>query len=296
MDSNLSTTQPDQGRFYVYVHCRADDGEPFYVGKGTKARAWNKAGRSAWWKRIVAKHGLIVKIQKHFQDESEAFASEVETIAILRDLGYELCNMTDGGEGASGYVHDVETRAKMSVAKSSHEARLAAAENMAQMMVRYWSDPRTHQAIADHMRRYWDSQESRVDRIAGVVSKIIAKDLAKEDAPVLVSAQEKRLLEIVENWESDLIQPSVLAKLMGVDSNARLPKKLMERLGIVSLKKVVRTNVGVIRLAALRNAKAWESKTAAETREEFLKVDSTIWQEDDPEHKLAEMIANRHPV
>ena len=120
--------QPDSGRFYVYVHVKADDGEPFYAGKGSGRRAWVSQGRSAWWKRIVAKHGLVVKIQKHFQDEEEAFASEIETIAILRDLGYELCNLTDGGDGVSGCKPSEETRAKMSAAKSTSEARTAQAE------------------------------------------------------------------------------------------------------------------------------------------------------------------------
>ena len=165
MDSNTPTLSSDQGRFYVYIHCRADDGEPFYAGKGSGRRAWAKTGRSAWWKRIVAKHGLIVKIQKHFQDESEAFASEIETIAILRDLGYELCNLTDGGEGASGSKHTSETRGKISKANSTPEARAAQAERQRQ----YWADPKVRAAQSERTsrmnRQRWTDPEYRAAQL-----------------------------------------------------------------------------------------------------------------------------------
>ena len=120
--------QTNHGRYYVYVHCREDDGGPFYVGKGSGRRAWVPQGRSAWWNRIVAKHGLVVKIHRHFQDESEAFASEIETIAILRDLGYQLCNLTIGGEGMSGFKFSEEANLAKSkrttIQMSSPEARM----------------------------------------------------------------------------------------------------------------------------------------------------------------------------
>lgn len=113
MDSTLTPTPPDQGRFYVYIHVKADGGEPFYVGKGTKNRAWIKQGRSADWIKVAAKHGLVVKIQKHFHDEGEAFASEIETIAILKDLGYVLVNRASGGLGVHGYARPNESSCRM---------------------------------------------------------------------------------------------------------------------------------------------------------------------------------------
>ena len=161
MDSNTPTLSSDQGRFYVYVHCRADDGEPFYAGKGSGKRAWAKTGRSDWWKRIVAKHGLVVKIQRSFQDESEAFASEIETIAILRDLGHPLVNLTEGGEGASGAVRSAETRAKIAERTrqqmASGEARAAQAERARQQ----WADPEACQAMAKKISATKSTPEAR---------------------------------------------------------------------------------------------------------------------------------------
>lgn len=136
-----------EAEFYVYVHLKADSREPFYVGKGKARRAWSGSGRNAWWRRIVAKHGLAVMVQRHFLNESDAFASEVETIAVLRDLGYELCNLTDGGEGSSGAVRSHETRAKLSAAKSTPTARRILSENA----IKRWASPEARAALSDKM-------------------------------------------------------------------------------------------------------------------------------------------------
>ena len=142
----MSQAPSPHAKFYVYVHVKADDGEPFYVGKGQAKRAWTTSKRSTWWKNVVAKHGLVVKIQKHFQDESEAFASEIETIAILRDLGYELCNLTDGGEGASGYKPGVETRLKL-----------------VERNRRRWSDPIQKSLAREKTRLMWTDEKKRAE-------------------------------------------------------------------------------------------------------------------------------------
>lgn len=51
--SNVSQSKPR--RFYVYVHL-AEDGTPFYIGKGTARRAWKNDKRHPLWHRYVDKH------------------------------------------------------------------------------------------------------------------------------------------------------------------------------------------------------------------------------------------------
>jgi hypothetical protein len=97
--------------FYVYIHRRGDTDEPFYVGKGKGRRAVQCEGRNRYWKRVVAKHGFTVEIVAWFAKESEAFDCEVVLISELRSAGYDLTNMTDGGEGGS---HCAETKARLS--------------------------------------------------------------------------------------------------------------------------------------------------------------------------------------
>ena len=89
--------------FYVYLHRRLSDNKPFYVGKGKGRRAWIASSRNVKWQRTVAKHGLVVEMLFEDLDEQEAFRVEIDCILELRSFGYNLCNITNGGEGCSGH-------------------------------------------------------------------------------------------------------------------------------------------------------------------------------------------------
>ncbi len=100
--------------FYTYVHFRKDDGKPFYVGKGSGNRHLSKVGRSVYWKNVVGKHGLDSKIMCAWQYEKDAFEHERFLIQCFRDMGFQLTNLTDGGEGASGAKRTEEQRRRYS--------------------------------------------------------------------------------------------------------------------------------------------------------------------------------------
>lgn len=99
--------------YYIYAHTRNDTNEPFYVGKGKGKRCHSKKGRNEYWHRVAEKHGYQIKIVVDNLDEELAFLAEAECIDLYKRLGYKLVNMTDGGEGASGYQHTQEHKAKM---------------------------------------------------------------------------------------------------------------------------------------------------------------------------------------
>ena len=103
-------------QFYVYVHMRSTDDSVFYVGKGSKYRSTSKNGRSEYWHRIVNKHGLIVEIVKDQMTFDEANSYEIYLIAKLREEGCILCNLTNGGEGRSGYSVKEDTKLLISQA------------------------------------------------------------------------------------------------------------------------------------------------------------------------------------
>lgn len=88
--------------FYTYIHRKKDTGEVFYVGKGTGQRYRTKQYRSTYWHRTVDKHGLLAEVVEEYDNEADAFAMERYLIASYRQLGVNLCNLTDGGDGAAG--------------------------------------------------------------------------------------------------------------------------------------------------------------------------------------------------
>ena len=82
---------------YVYGHYKADTNELFYIGKGMGKRAYQKTNRNIHWKRVVKKHGLVVKILEDDLTEEQAYEKEKQLIA---EVGLEnLTNIVEGGKG-----------------------------------------------------------------------------------------------------------------------------------------------------------------------------------------------------
>jgi hypothetical protein len=127
----MTTLEAAKGarQFYAYVHARPD-GTPFYVGKGCGRRSRNFQERSEWHKHIVAKCGgqenILVGV---YPVSSQEVALDLEKglVKTFRRMGYKLCNLTDGGDGCTGYIHSEATRKKRADAirgqKRSPESR-----------------------------------------------------------------------------------------------------------------------------------------------------------------------------
>jgi len=99
--------------FYTYAHY-TPEGNLFYIGKGQRNRAYKLNRRNSKWKNIVAKYGTPkIEILSRWGTESEALDHEKFLIACFKDLGFNLCNLTDGGEGISGYKHTEKTKEKV---------------------------------------------------------------------------------------------------------------------------------------------------------------------------------------
>jgi hypothetical protein len=101
--------------FYVYEHIRLDTNAVFYVGKGKGRRCFDEKRRNQYWKRVVEKAGgFNVRIVVEKIDEELSFFVEQELISKLKLQGIALANVTNGGEGASGYRHTEEARKRFS--------------------------------------------------------------------------------------------------------------------------------------------------------------------------------------
>jgi hypothetical protein len=86
----------------VYLHRRNDDLSIFYVGMGSKTRAYSKRDRNRYWSNIVNKHGYSVEIVDSNLSVKDAFEMEMFLISEIgrKDLGTgRLVNLTDGGDG-----------------------------------------------------------------------------------------------------------------------------------------------------------------------------------------------------
>lgn len=123
-------------KFYIYLHRRPDTGDVFYVGRGKlykrstvlPRRAYTKNKRNIIWHGIVERNGgkFSVEIVQWCETAEEVNQVERDTIKkfgkIIDGTG-TLCNLTDGGEGAEGYIHTNETKNKLKQAHAKNPAR-----------------------------------------------------------------------------------------------------------------------------------------------------------------------------
>lgn len=87
--------------YYVYEWIRLDTNEPFYVGKGKGNRCYKLTRQNNHhFNNIVKTIPVAVNILHDNLEEDVAFDLECYYIWLYRDeVGYNLCNINDGGEG-----------------------------------------------------------------------------------------------------------------------------------------------------------------------------------------------------
>ena len=159
-------------RFYVYEHIRLDTMKPFYVGKGCGYRAYAKRGRNIYWRRIVDKHGYIVKKIAENLDEDLAFLTEVERIDQLRRLGIDLTNMTDGGEGVSGLPEATLIKRGKCISAALNKPDVKAKKINSLKLA--WADPERKAAWSNAVKKSMSTPEYKAKRSA--VAKRVNND------------------------------------------------------------------------------------------------------------------------
>jgi hypothetical protein len=99
--------------YYVYQYLRSDL-TPYYIGKGKGSRMTVKHRCNK------PKDKNLIQIIANNLSENEALLLEQKLITYYgrKDLGTGILrNLTEGGEGTSGYKHSTEAKNKISIAK-----------------------------------------------------------------------------------------------------------------------------------------------------------------------------------
>jgi len=147
--------------FYAYVHARPDTTDSsgvFYVGKGVGSRYRPLPARNRHHGFVLDKHGVENILVGKFECSSEEIAFELERglIKCLRRAGVSLTNMTDGGEGSSGYVMTQEAKDKLAIRAAEVARRPGVAESRSVATTasnnERWADPEYKARTSEAMR------------------------------------------------------------------------------------------------------------------------------------------------
>ena len=90
-------------QYYTYAYLR-EDRTPYYIGKGQGNRAYRRSKKCI---KPPKDKSRVIFLKQNLTEE-EAFRHEKYMIAVFgrKDLGTGILhNLTDGGDGSSGYVH-----------------------------------------------------------------------------------------------------------------------------------------------------------------------------------------------
>lgn len=100
--------------YYIYEYYIKDTGEVFYVGKGKGRRVYS-GKRNKFCEDMKSTHDWDYRIVYSDLSEQDAFDFERGLIIWYKEhTNYRLTNVTDGGDGVSGWVPDENFRKKQS--------------------------------------------------------------------------------------------------------------------------------------------------------------------------------------
>jgi len=158
--------------FYVYVYRDPRPlklGQPVYVGKGTGDRDlshWSRGSHNKPFQDFIShlkQRNFVAVCERVFEteNEEEAFAKEMELIKLYgrRDLKTgTLFNLTDGGEGPSGYIKSAEQKAADGRFTKEHwqdpeyRAKVVAGQTKAQ------NTPAALESKSINSKKMWETQ------------------------------------------------------------------------------------------------------------------------------------------
>ena len=127
---------------------------------------------------MVNKAGFVSEILFDNLDEELSLLVEIELIDKYRKLGYKLVNLTDGGEGVSGYKHNEETKQLLG---EKSKGRVVSEETKSKISL-VWKDKKRNPFSEEHKKKISEAakKQKRVPFSEETKQKISASKIGKK--------------------------------------------------------------------------------------------------------------------
>jgi len=231
--------------FYVYLYLR-EDGTPYYVGKGKGDRAFSNRRRKT--KCPTDKTKIIFHSEN--LTEEEAFTIEKELIAKYgrKDNGTGILrNLTDGGEGMSGFIFTDEMKAEKSKNMKEIMNRPEVKAKHSAILKKAYARPDLRAKMSAAMRKKMNTPEMKAKMNS---PEVRAKMLAAFNTPEAVA---KRL--------EALNKPEVRAKRRESLKKTYATSERRAEMSLISKETMNKPEVKAKHLAAIREY--WRKKREA---------------------------------
>ena len=170
-----------QQNYYVYEWYIVPTNEVFYVGKGKGKRCFDTSHRNKFFKDMYKSHECAVRKIEENLDEQTAFQREIYWINYYRTkTNYRLTNVTDGGEGTSGYIPSKEIKEKISAASKER-----------------WNDPDWRQKVIAN--RYLPSSTYQSQEFKDKISKLVSGENNPNYKHYWSEEQKKHMSDLVRS-------------------------------------------------------------------------------------------------
>lgn len=198
--------------YYLYKHNRLDNGNPFYIGIGTKniiktthygiyKRAYTKHGRSKYWQNIVTKYGYKIEIIYEHESLDIIKQKEIDYVKLYGRLDLKtgiLVNLTDGGDGAN---FSNEKKQKLIFANKNRVHRkwtIEEKENHSKKLKEVYKDPKQRNRLSEQTTNYFKTHNhinKGIPRSENIKNILIEKHTKASGKPVLQYDLKNNLIE-----------------------------------------------------------------------------------------------------
>jgi len=191
----LNKASKSDNRTCLYLHIRSDTGIVFYVGIGKARRPGESNGRNKLWRNIVAKNNNEFVVEVLCENLSWDSACQME-IALIAFYGRRcdgtghLCNISEGGEGCSGYDSSkTNRRTPLIVAKQERlkrkQTRRVTAQTCESISLGIRRGKRSIEKAARPKLRNVSDETRRKFTIIGAAQGYIVEQLCRDTGAVL---------------------------------------------------------------------------------------------------------------